>query len=71
MTGYNLFYVPLESDGNGGDFFDGEPLFLHLSYGSWREANDAKATLETLYGIGRIEIDVRAAPNTFMPGEGM
>lgn len=70
MTGYNLYYVPCDAHPETGDAWEGEPVFLHLSYGTWAEAEAARNVLKPLYNGGRIEIDVKSAPNTYMPGEG-
>ena len=68
MLGHNLYYIPREYDQTG-DEWDGEPVWLHLSYGSYLDAFQAKKVLETLYGEGRICIDTRSGINTYMPGE--
>jgi hypothetical protein len=72
MIGYNLYYVPRDQHPETGDAWEGEPVFLHLSYSTWAEAEAARRVLKTLYhdSGGHIEIDVRSAPNTHMPGEG-
>ena len=71
MTGYNLYLVPQDQHPETGDLWEGDPIFLHLSYGSWAEADAARRILQPLYGSrGVVEIDVKTAPNTFMPGEG-
>jgi len=75
VTSYTLYYMPpVEIDDQTGEErdrgWDVELLPLHLSYGSQREAEAAKALLETIYGAGNIEIDATAWPNTTWPGEG-
>jgi hypothetical protein len=69
VIGYNLYLVPRERDDQTGEEWDGEPVFLHLSYGSHREALATQRLLEVVYAPSRIEIDVRCGINTTMPGE--
>jgi len=71
MIGYNLYLIPHEVDHQTGEEWEGEPLFLYLSYGSHREAQTVADILEPIYAPSRIEIGEKHAPNTHMPGEGM
>lgn len=71
MVGYNLYLIPLDQHPDTGDSWEGEPIYLHLSYGSWNEAEATRRVLQPLYGAsGRVEVDIKTAPNTYMPGEG-
>lgn len=69
MTAYNLYLIPREHDEQTGEEWDGDPVFLRLTYGSQREAVAAQRLLEVVYAPSRIEISVRAGINTFTPGE--
>lgn len=71
MIGYNLYLVETWTDPQTGKVVvEDDPYFLRLSYGSLREAEDAKKILETVYTPGSIEISVKANNGTFVPGEG-
>lgn len=70
MIGYNLYLVKKYVDPQTGALEEEEPYPLHLAYGTRQEAEEAKRTLEQLYGVGSIEIDERANNGTYCPGEG-
>lgn len=70
MVGYDIYYIPRERDEQTGEECYGDPIFLHLSYNNYSEAERAQRTLEMLYGINQIEVSVRSGLNTYCPGEG-
>ena len=49
LVGYNIYYLDEEFD---------ELFFLHLSYATMDEAQQALAILEQVYGEGKLVIDV-------------
>ncbi len=48
----------------------GEPIFLHLSYGTMREAIATAEISKPIYSPSRIEVDIQSSGNTYQPGEG-
>ena len=54
---FSLYLKQEGVDPQSGESWEEDPVFLHLTYDSNLEAEQAKATLETVYGPGKIEID--------------